>query len=444
MSSGVFPTILESAFRESLVKEGRQSLATHRDAVRGSGFPPPKAGSRPPTFFHGFLLPFSLLLATLRHPTLGHTYLKLICVRALVVGVAAAVVFHVSDGSSANGKPHIVVTRTKSDKSTASKPVHAHAPGVDVDIDDATGEKKITVLGADIPVVEDKHGAKAGAAKLREGLKSIGGAKGADGADADDGDDDASEGAAAPAPAHAATNAAPEDNSKLARIGRYLSTKWTWILWFVGVFSMVEGVIVFFSRRYDDWISFHVSLLARTRPEERAPKPPKITFEPRWVMKKLKRRVRGYVVFAAGIPFLAPSQLIPALGKTIFAIGLTVWGWYWLTIFTAAKSAHAWEDEHTAPSPYLIRELRDRPPAIRLLKPLNLYARLWARFTRSMNAPAMTFERTPAPFLGLALARMILSLPGIYLLARPIIPVAAGRLCAETDPYDRFSLRRDG
>ncbi|HEY8078950.1 MAG TPA: hypothetical protein VIF62_32685, partial [Labilithrix sp.] len=59
--------------------------------------------------------------------------------------------------------------------------------------------------------------------------------------------------------------------------------------------------------------------------------------------------------------------------------------------------------------------------------------------TRGVNPAAQTFERTPLPFLGLALARIVLSLPALYLLARPIVPVAAGRLCAEADPHDRFT-----
>ena len=32
----------------------------------------------------------------------------------------------------------------------------------------------------------------------------------------------------------------------------------------------------------------------------------------------------------------------------------------------------------------------------------------------------------------------VLQLPGLYLLARPIVPVASGRLCAESDPAQRF------
>jgi hypothetical protein len=56
-----------------------------------------------------------------------------------------------------------------------------------------------------------------------------------------------------------------------------------------------------------------------------------------------------------------------------------------------------------------------------------------------VNSAAATFERSPAAFLGLALARGVLALPGLYLLARPIVPVAAGRICAESDPGDRFA-----
>lgn len=408
------PSVLEPSFRESLVKEGRRSLAAHREAARGSGFPPPKASR--PTFFHGFLLPFSLVVATLRHPSLGRTYLKLICVRALVVGIAAAVVFHASDGPE-KGRHGIWVT-----EEAEPRPVHVHAPGLQIDVDREKGEKNIKILGTDIPV----HVQKKGPPKLGWQFKSPT-------ADDDDSADDPNE-------ATDALDGPPP--STFARIRDYVSTKWTWLLWFIGIFSTVEAVSVFFSRRYDNWISFHTSLLARTRPEEAAPTVPKIGFEPRWAMKKLKRRVRGYVVFGAGIPLFALLRLIPSVGVPLFTIGLTIWSWYWLAIFTTAKSAHAWEDEATAPSPYLIRSLRDRPPPIRPLKPLHWYTSLWARLTRSMNAPAMTFERTPGPFLGLALARVILSLPGLYLVARPIIPVAAGRLCAETDPRDRFSLDR--
>ena len=156
----------------------------------------------------------------------------------------------------------------------------------------------------------------------------------------------------------------------------------------------------------------------------------------------MKRRFRGYVVFAAGLPALLPLRLVPTAGPYLFSIAATLWGWYWIGVFSAAKSAHAWADEERALSPAPIRTLNERVSPHFVFAPLRWYGRTWARITRSVNPAATTFERSPTAFLGLALARVVLSLPGLYLLARPIVPVAAGRLCAEADPTERFSLPR--
>ena len=92
--------------------------------------------------------------------------------------------------------------------------------------------------------------------------------------------------------------------------------------------------------------------------------------------------------------------------------------------------------------PAPIRSLNERVSRHFVFAPLRWYGRLWARITHGVNPAATTFERSPKAFLGLALARVILALPGLYLLARPIVPVAAGRLCAEADAAERFSLPR--
>lgn len=219
-----------------------------------------------------------------------------------------------------------------------------------------------------------------------------------------------------------------------------MSRGWTWLLAFLAVLSAAEGVVVFLSRRWDDWLSFHASRLATVLPEDETPKTPKIAVDFRWLYRKLKRRIRGYVVFAAGIPAVLPLQLVPVVGHWLFVVAVTLWGWYWFGVFSAAKSAHAWADEESAPAPGPIRTLR-RYSSHRLLGPIRWYGRIWTRMTQSVNPAAATFERTPAAFLGLALARVVLSLPGLYLLARPMVPVAAGRLCAEADPAGRFTAR---
>jgi hypothetical protein len=397
-----------------LVERERVSLSAHREVARGSGYPPPKASPRG-TFFHGFLLPFSLILATLRHPALGRSYLRVLVARALAVAVLASLALQTSEraGTKHHDGPVIRIVRkdrpkpeprAEDEARPKSDPsVHVHAPGVHVDFDPAKGQKKVEVLGKDLPVIDD--------------------------------DDDRSDAEKAEQGSAAAKEAAPPAHP----VVRLLSKGWKWVLWFLGIVSATEGFIVFFSRRWDDWLGFHVSALARILPEDAVPKTPKLAVDVRWLFKKLKERVRGYVVFGAGVPLIAAFQPIPVIGHVLFSVGLTVWGWYWLAVFTAAKSEHAWADDGVAPSPLLIREIRDRSEGRWWLAPVRLYGRLWGRLTRSLNSPALAFERNPAPYLGLALARAILSLPGLYLLARPVIPVAAGRLCAENDPEDRFS-----
>jgi len=383
-----------SSWRSALVARERRSVSVHRDTLRGTALPPPRA-SGAATFLHGFLLPFSLVLATLRHPTLGLPYVRITVVRVLIVGVLAAVAFTLprvaEGGREALGlKMHVRLRGAEHAKS-------AH------------------------PVAEGLRGAAHDAARSGE-------------------DPRVARSLAQAADTVEKSERAQPPDAKPA-IVRALEARWRWLVWFFGVMSGCQALIVFLSRRWDDWLSFCASsAVARIKPEEAVAPTPRVAIEARWIVKKLRRRLRGYVLLASGVPLLLALQLFPSIGDALFATGLTIWSGYWLAVFTAAKSAHAWADDGVAPSPVLVRELRDRSAGHRFLRPVHAYARLWARICGSVNAAVATFERTPSPFLGLALARLVLSLPGLYLLARPIVPVAAGRLCAENDPQDRFSL----
>jgi hypothetical protein len=75
-------------WRSALLERERQSVSIHTHTLRGSELPPPRA-SRERTFLHGFLMPFSLIAATLRQPTLGMAYLRVTVVRVLIVGLLA-------------------------------------------------------------------------------------------------------------------------------------------------------------------------------------------------------------------------------------------------------------------------------------------------------------------------------------------------------------------
>lgn len=396
----------------------RSALAAHRKTMQGSSLPPPKRAPKG-TFLHGFFLPFSLIVATIRDPFLRGTYVRLAVMRGLLVvlvGVLAIANGNISRNDSRSRGPRIGVVasrhhhpkRVPNDDADAmpdpkSTPVHVNLPGLHVDFDEANDQAEVSVLGQQVPVSR--------------------------------GDDDEPDAKLAAAP----DASPPAPPSFARRAWTAAGRSWAWLLTLFAFLSATEGVVVFFSRRWDDWLSFHASRLAKIIPEDAAPTEPKIAFDLKWLYRKVKRRFRGYVVFAAGLPALLPLRFLPTIGPWAFTIAATLWGWYWLGVFSAAKSAHAWADEATALSPRPIRALNDHVARGWVLAPLRLYGRSWARLTRGVNPAVATFERTPAAFLGLALARAFLSLPGVYLLARPIVPVAAGRLCAEADPADRFS-----
>jgi hypothetical protein len=333
------------------------------------------APARPkPTFFRGFFLPFSLIGSALRHNALGRAYLRVSLVRVLLMVAFAA-------GSAAIDSPLL---------GAIDRAMHAH------------------------PLPAPRHTRPL--SKLGSKLESYGQDL-----------EDRGRREMKPPPALGENDAGTVEVARRSK---------AWFLWIIAFFSAPEAILVFFSRRWDDWFGFHFSSLARVRPETSAPEPPRLTFDLRWVLKKVRKRIQGWLLFSAGLPVLLLLRYVPSVGDVLFACALTAWGWYWYAVSTAGKSAHAWADVATAPPPTFVRGLESLS---RGLGPASVYARLWARISRRVSSPAATFERAPASFLGLALARAILSLPGLYLFARPLLPVAAGVLCAETDPQDRFS-----
>jgi hypothetical protein len=403
--------------RSSIIEREKSALAAHRAALRSSVIPPPHDAPKG-TFMHGFFLPFSLIVATIRDAQLRGPYLRLALLRGLLVvlaGVIAIAGGNISADRKESGAPAgIVVTHSK-DKSKRSAPLHVNVPGLHVDIDPDKDQSSVSVLGQSVPVKEiDEVAPHAPPPPERT--------------------------AEPPPPPQDAKPAAPPSLAR--RAWTRLGTSWRWLLALFAFLSAAEGVVVFFSRRWDDWLSFHASRLVAIVPEDAIPKTPKLAIDLRWLYRKLKRRFRGYVVFAAGLPALLPLRLVPGAGPYLFSIAATLWGWYWIGVFSAAKSAHAWADEDRALSPAPIRTINERMSPHFVFGPLRWYGRTWARLTHGVNPAATTFERSPTAFLGLALARVVLSLPGLYLLARPIVPVAAGRLCAEADPAERFSLPR--
>jgi hypothetical protein len=380
---------------KTVVDRERDALRMHREALRGGALPPTEHPTRG-TLVHGMALPLTIGAAVMRDRDLRGPFLKLAAVRALLVALVAALAFASGKGRAhdddEDDKPRAAAV-VKDDR--VEEPVNVDVPGVHVHLD-GKPDDRVTILGRDIPV------------------QTTGGTP--------------------PAPPKP-----PEPPpTRLGRATAALARGWKRIVAVVALLATVEAVAVFFTRSWDDWLSFHASRLAGIAPE--APEPPRrrITFSVRWLFKKLKRKIRGYIVFASGIPVLALLQLVPGVGSWAFTAAVTLWAWYWAGVFTASKSAHAWVDDKQAAPPAMVRSYNARFAHGWWWWPMRFYGRIWAWALRSVNAPAAAFERSPASYLGLALTRTVLQLPGLYLLSRPIIPVASGRLCAESDPAQRF------
>jgi hypothetical protein len=418
----------------NFVERERKALNAHRATIYGESLPPaPRAGG---AFLHGFFLPFSLIAALLRDPVLRRPYLRLTLLRLLLVVFVGVIAIATGGVSSSRQKPkpkrtsastlqlgslQIDLSKAAKDRAPALAKSSAHKREVHTeeseakDIAGAVAEVTRAIRGTHTPNAPNAPNAP-DAPEEDEG---------------DDGDESVS------TPLTASASAEPP-RTGIERAWGFVRETWSWLLALVAILSATEGVLVAFSRKWDDWLSYHAARIAKIVPEDSEAPTPGVAFDPKWLWRKAKRRIRGYILFATGLPFLLPLRLIPGVGYGTFVAFATVWGWYWLGVFSAAKSAHAWADESTAPSPQMIRALNENLPHTWITAPLRWYGRIWAKLTRSVNPATTTFERSPAAFLGLALARAILAFPGLYLLARPIVPVAAGRICAESDPEHRF------
>jgi hypothetical protein len=210
----------------------------------------------------------------------------------------------------------------------------------------------------------------------------------------------------------------------------------------VALFSalqMAQWIVIALSRDYHDALSREASLRANVTPEDE-PLTPRVRLDVAWVRRKLKRRWRAFVVFATGVPAIACVQLVPG-GRELFPWLLSAWGAWWFVVFTASKSAQAWEDGAPRP-PWFLRGLAWLSERIPLLRwgLLRGYASVWTTFTRPVFSPVACTERQPWPFAGLALTRALSALPLIRCFLRPLIPVAAAHLLQA----HRAAALRDG
>ena len=280
----------------SIIEREKTALAAHRAALRGSSeIPPPNAAPKG-TFVHGFFLPFSLIVATLRDRELRAPYLRVAFLRGLLVVLAAVVAIAAGNISGDRGvkstpSPSVIVRIISKDKSKHSAPVHVDMPGLHVNIDDEKDQASVSVLGRNVPVTN------------------------------------VDEPSPAPPPPPDAEPPKPEPPPSLAR------RAWMRVRHELAVSARALRVSLRRRRRRRllltslGRLALVPRLAARVdHPRGRRAKTPALAVDLRWLYRKMKRRFRGYVVFAAGVPALLPFRLVPVAGPYLFTIALTLWG----------------------------------------------------------------------------------------------------------------------
>jgi len=238
----------------------------------------------------------------------------------------------------------------------------------------------------------------------------------------------------------------PEDRTALIRAGAELDvleqrTKpgfWdsalALIISIYGALSLVQAGVIALSRDYHAAIARDASLLLGVAPED-PPMVPRVRLNIAWVRRKLKQRTRSLMVFLPGLGLLTLAAMPFPHRATLTSALTAAWAAYWWVVWTASKSARAWEREGVARPPWFLRLWHKTVASLPLVGGLGRgMERIWSRLTRSVFSPAEAVEAQPVEFAGLAAARALQLIPVVKLYIRPLVPVAAARLMAERAP----------
>ena len=198
--------------------------------------------------------------------------------------------------------------------------------------------------------------------------------------------------------------------------------------------QLAQWVVIALSHEHHDAIARDASLLNGVKPEDDEIEP-RIRVDMPWIRKKVKRRWRALLLFAMGIPAMT-LLTVPFLcmcSGAGFSVLSSVWGAYWLAVFTAAKSGLAWEPPTEPHTPWFLRAwtwLTTSVPGLRWGF-LQRYGAAWGRRTQEVIGPVATLHRHPWVFAGLTVVRFINAFPPMKFFLRPLIPVASAHLLAE-------------
>lgn len=445
-------------------------------------------------FFYGVALPFHIARVTLASPAVRAAYVKMTALQtAFVLIIAAGWALHEFDGDEHRKPPETAVTRAAREQAQAriearAKELEAAMKAREGQGDPAAMKEALSALiqeathagqEGDLPpeeaadaVEEAAEAAEEAAEERRLAAEEARAAASQGEQPAREAEPTAPEARSEDAASHAeeslgaqlsatirsevekALRDVPEATQKGPRVrkepqqqgfnvdaptvrdGVFFLGSWEFWALFFGSLSAVQWLVVALSRDYHTVISREASLATGVPPED--PEfTPRVRLNVPWLRAKLQRRWRAFLLFVMGIPALVllciPLWWVPKS----FTVLSSLWGFWWLLVFTAAKSDRAWVAPVTRP-PWFVRAW-SALPALRVFRGLTSSL---ARRSESVAAPIATVERQPWVFAGLALTRFVGSIPPFRCFTRPFIPVASAHLIG-MDPMQPPALKRD-
>ncbi|NOK37566.1 hypothetical protein HMI49_30650 [Corallococcus exercitus] len=220
------------------------------------------------------------------------------------------------------------------------------------------------------------------------------------------------------------------------RDGIFFLGSWEFWALFFGSLSVVQWIVVALSRDYHTVISREASLATGVPPED--PEiTPRVRINVPWMRAKLQRRWRAFLLFVMGVPGLLLLCIPLCWIPHVFTLLSSLWGFWWLLVFTAAKSDRAWLAPVTRP-PWFVR-VWSALPMLHGWPLRNYVARLDHR-AESVAAPIAAVERQPWVFAGLAFTRFVGSIPPFRCFTRPFMSVASAHLIG-LDPVQPPALK---
>ncbi|MBN9683791.1 MULTISPECIES: hypothetical protein [unclassified Corallococcus] len=440
-------------------------------------------------FFYGVALPFHIARVTLASPAVRATYVKVTALQtAFLLAIAAGWAFHEFTGDTREETqerreetPKVRAAREKAQaridqrareleaakgdptamKNALAALIHeAVNAGKSGDLppeeaataaEDAADEAAAATEEAKAEHEEAEQEARAAAPRAGSAQDTEDTATPEADADAEDSLGDQLS-AAIRAEVEAALRDVPEANAKGPRIqkepqkkgfnidaptvrnGTFFLGSWEFWALFFGSLSAVQWIVVALSRDYHTVISREASLATGVPPED-----PDITPHVRlnvpWLRAKLQRRWRAFLLFVMGVPALVLLCIPLCWFPKSFTVLSSLWGFWWLLVFTAAKSDRAWMAPVTRP-PWFVRVWSRLPTHGSFRWVMSGLARR----SESVAAPIAAVERQPWVFAGLALTRFVGSLPPLRCFTRPFIPVASAHLLG-LDPVQPPALK---